>query len=71
MCSVAQISLQDKEGWIWWRKWVRMDWQGVSRKSLLTQRFEKCPCRKLHKGSDDINIPVKFYLNHGPQEPEI
>jgi hypothetical protein len=43
----------------------------VSRKSTLTQGFEKYPWRKLHKGSNGINIPVKFYLNHGPQEPEI
>jgi hypothetical protein len=40
-------------------------------KSTLTQRFEKCPWRKLHKGSNGINIPVEFYLNHRPQEPEI
>jgi hypothetical protein len=40
-------------------------------KSALTQGFEKCPWRKPHKGSKGINIPVKFYLNHGPQEPEI
>jgi hypothetical protein len=45
--------------------------QGVSRKSTLTQGFEKCPWRKLHKGRSNINIPLKFYLNHGPQEPEI
>jgi hypothetical protein len=45
--------------------------QGVSRKSILTQGFEKCPWRKLHKGSNGINIPVKFYLNHGAQGPEI
>jgi hypothetical protein len=68
---VAQTLLQDKEGWIWWRKRVRMVRQGVSRKSTLTQGFEKCPWRKLHKESNGINIPVKFYLNHGPQEPEI
>jgi hypothetical protein len=37
----------------------------------MTQGFEKCPWRKLHKGSNGINIPVKFYLNHGPQKPEI
>jgi hypothetical protein len=43
----------------------------VSRKSTLTQGFEKCPWRKLHKGCNGINIPVKFYLNHGPPEPEI
>jgi hypothetical protein len=49
----------------------RMVRQGVSRKSSLSQGFEKCPWRKLHKGSNGINIPVKFYLNHGPQEPEI
>jgi hypothetical protein len=42
-----------------------------SRKFTLTQGFEKCPWRKLHKGSNDINIPVKFYLNHGRQEPAI
>jgi hypothetical protein len=64
---VAQTSLQDKEGWIWWGKRVRM----VSRKSTLTQWFEKCPWRKLRKGSNGINIPAKFYLNHVPQEPEI
>jgi hypothetical protein len=40
-------------------------------KSTLTQGFEKCPWRKLHKRSNGINIPVKVYLNHGPQEPEI
>jgi hypothetical protein len=40
-------------------------------KTGLAQGFEKCPWRKLHKGSNGINIPVKFYLNHGPQEPEI
>jgi hypothetical protein len=68
---VAQASLPDKEGWIWWGKRVKMARQGVSRKSNLTQGFEKCPWRKLHKGSNGINIPVKFYLNHGPQEPEI
>jgi hypothetical protein len=45
--------------------------QGVSRKSTLTQGFENCPWRKLHKGINGINITVKFYLNHGPQEPEI
>jgi hypothetical protein len=45
--------------------------QVVSRKSTLTHGFEKCPWRKLHKGSNGINIPVKFYLIHGPQEPEI
>jgi hypothetical protein len=45
--------------------------KGVSRKPTLTQGFEKCPSRKLHKGSNGINIPVKFYLNHGPQEREI
>jgi hypothetical protein len=45
--------------------------QRVSWKSTLTQGFEKCPWRKLHRGSDGINITVKFYLNHGPQEPEI
>jgi hypothetical protein len=45
--------------------------QTVSRKSALTKGFEKCPWRKLHKGSNGFNIPVKFYLNHGPQEPEI
>jgi hypothetical protein len=45
--------------------------QGVSRKSILTQGFEKCSWRKLHKESNGIYIPVKFYLNHGPQEPEI
>jgi hypothetical protein len=22
-------------------------------------------------GANGTNIPVKFYLNHGPQEPEI
>jgi hypothetical protein len=65
---VAQTSLQDKEGWIWWGKRVRM---GRSRKSTLIQGFEKCPWRKLHKGSNGINIAVKFYLKHGPQEPEI
>jgi hypothetical protein len=43
----------------------------VSRKFTLTQGFEKCPWRKLHKGSNGINIPVKFYLNHGSQEAEI
>jgi hypothetical protein len=43
----------------------------VSRKSTLAQDFEKCPWRKLHKGSNGINFPVKFYLNHGPQEPQI
>jgi hypothetical protein len=37
----------------------------------LTQGFEKCPWRKLHKGSNGISIAVKFYLNHGSQEPEI
>jgi hypothetical protein len=62
---VAQTSLQEKEAWIWWGKQVRM----VSRKSTLAQGFEKCPWRKLHKGSNCI--PVKFYLNYGPQEPEI
>jgi hypothetical protein len=45
--------------------------QGVSRKSTLIQGFDKCPWRKLNKGSNRINIPVKFNLNHGPQEPEI
>jgi hypothetical protein len=35
------------------------------------QGLEKCPWRKLHKGSNGSNIPVKFYLIHGPQEPEI
>jgi hypothetical protein len=30
-----------------------------SRKSTLTQGFEKCPWRKLHKGSNGINIPLK------------
>jgi hypothetical protein len=50
---------------------VRIVRQGVSRKSTLTQAFEKCPWRKLHKGSKGITIPVTFYLNHGPQEPEI
>jgi hypothetical protein len=44
---------------------------GVSRKSTLTQGFQKFSWRKLHKGSNGINIPVKFYLNHGPLEPEI
>jgi hypothetical protein len=43
----------------------------ASEKSTLTHGFEKCPWRKLHKGSNGINIRVKFYLNHGPQEPEI
>jgi hypothetical protein len=43
----------------------------VSRKSSLTQGFEKCLWRKLHKGSNGINIHVKLYLNYGPQEPEI
>jgi hypothetical protein len=43
----------------------------VSRRSTLTQGFEKCAWIKLHKGSKGINIPVKFYFNHGPQEPEI
>jgi hypothetical protein len=50
---------------------VSMVRQGISRKSTLTQEFEKCLWRKLHKGSNGINIPVKFLLNHGPQEPEI
>jgi hypothetical protein len=50
---------------------VRMVRQGISRKSTLTQGFEKCPWIKLHNGSNGIDIPVKFYLNHGPQEPEI
>jgi hypothetical protein len=45
--------------------------QGLNRKSALTQEFQKCPWRKLHKGSNGINIPVKFYLNHGSQESEI
>jgi hypothetical protein len=40
-------------------------------KSNLTQEFEKCLWRKLHKGSNGINVPDKFYLNHGRQEPEI
>jgi hypothetical protein len=44
---------------------------GVSRKSFLTHGFEECPWRKLHKGSNGINIPVKLLLNHGPQEPKI
>jgi hypothetical protein len=63
---VAQTSLQDKEGWIWWGKRVRM-----VRKSTLTQGSQKCPWKKLYKESNGINIPVKFYLNNGPQEPEI
>jgi hypothetical protein len=42
-----------------------------SKKSTLAQGFEKCAWRKLHKESNGINIPVKCYLNHGPQEPEI
>jgi hypothetical protein len=33
--------------------------------------FEKFPWRKVHKGSNGINTPVKLYLNHGPQETEI
>jgi hypothetical protein len=41
------------------------------RKNTMTQGFEKCLLRKLHKGSNGINIPVKCHLNHGPQEPEI
>jgi hypothetical protein len=68
---VAQTSLQDKEGWIWWGKRVRKVRQVVSRKSILTQGFEKCPWRKVHKGSNGINIHVKFCLNYGPQKPEI
>jgi hypothetical protein len=51
-------------GWEWSDR-------GWSRKSTLTQGFEKCPWRKLNKGSNGINILGKFYLNHGPQEPEI
>jgi hypothetical protein len=42
----------------------------------------KCACKKLHKSlvihlcftkgrSNGTNIHLKFYLNHGPQEPEI
>jgi hypothetical protein len=65
--SIRHAATIIKEGWIWWGKRVKM----VSRKSTLTQGFEKCPWRKLHKGSNGINIPVKFYLNHGLQEPEI
>jgi hypothetical protein len=52
-------------------KRVRIVIQGLSRKSTLTQGFKKCSWRKLHKGRNGINITVKFYLNHGRQEPEI
>jgi hypothetical protein len=45
--------------------------QGVSRKSTLTQEFEKCPSRKLSEGRNGINIPVIFYLSHMSQDPEI
>jgi hypothetical protein len=36
---------------------------GENGQSTLTQGFEKCAWRKLHKGSNSIKIPVKFYLN--------
>jgi hypothetical protein len=44
---------------------------GVTRKSTLTQGFEKCPWRKLREESNGINIPVIFYLSYVSQEPEI
>jgi hypothetical protein len=49
---------------------------------LLSGYLRKCPWKKLHKllviqfsftkgRSNGTNIYVEFYLNHGPQEPEI